>query len=862
MKPFRITFLAFFLASIALGSAYAQQADPYSFYPEGVTFDSAIPDPEIFLGHKLGHEPVRHHRMVAYLEALAEVSNRVSVETRGYTHEGRPVLLVIITSPENHARLDDIQAAHVALADPAAGQALTDDMPVVTWLTYGVHGSEASGMDAVVPTAYYLAAAEGDAIDRVLDESVILLWAIHNPDGHARRVAYVEQNRGNVVIRDRLDRVQGGDWPSARTNHCWFDLNRQWLLQTQPASQALVATWHDWKPNISVDYHEMGTNQTYMFFPGIPDQTYPLMPQSLIDLMHEWATGPAAALDQEQRLYYNEESFNSFYIGTGSSYAFVNGAVGVLYEASSARAIEREGDNGLRTYRDNIWKHFRTSLASIISTHRLKDRFLATQKDFFIEAQRLGANDAVAGYVVTGDGDDARLWRFLELMSRHKIRSHVLTQNLRANGRTFPAGASYVIPSNQPQYRMVKSLFEIETEFDSSVFYDVSAWNMALLHNLDYAELGRVRANQLGDKALPPFPAFEAPDVAPFAYVLDWRAYYAPRALNRLLEAGLLPRVMTKPATVRTTRGEVALPRGAIMVSLFGQPLTDDEIHDLMTTISAEDGVLVLSAVSAKTPNVGADLGGESVLPLKPIKPLLITGDGVSPYAAGEVWHLLDYRMNIAVTRRNLPNLVEHVLDEYTHLILPGGWGYELGQEEVEMVKAWVKKGGVVIGIEQGAEIAKGLLKEKKEGEEDADEDEDDEPEPRSDYANKRYEDAEDRIPGTLYVSDLDITHPLGFGYTRRDLPSHRGTSIVLETPDDRYASVAVYKEDPLLSGYSSAASLEKVAGTPMLVAERMGLGSVILFADNPNFRAITYGTNKLFLNALFFGTVFEAEDD
>ncbi|MEE8295199.1 MAG: M14 family zinc carboxypeptidase, partial [Sphingomonadales bacterium] len=652
MKTFKFLLTLFFVYFSASTLAATYQDDPYSFYPEGVNLDPLIPDPEEFLGFKFGHAPIRHHQLVEYMQLLGASSDRVVVNVVGYSHERRPLLEIIITSPENHARLDEIRAAHVALSDPTSGQAVTSDMPVVTWLTYGVHGAEPSGMDASIPAAYYFAAAQGPEVDAILKESVVVIFAVHNPDGHSRRQAWQDVNLAKAVNRDLNDRLHSYDWPmGGRTNHYWFDLNRQWLLVQHPESQALIETWHKWKPNISVDYHEMGWNQTYYFHPGIPDQTYPLMPKATLDLMFEWAKGPQGDLDAEKRLYYNEETFNYFYIGTGSSYPKVNGAVGMLYEASTARGGEIEGDNGLRTYRDNIWKHFRTSISSVASAQRLRGEFLTHQKDYFIEAARLGSRDNIQGYVVASGGDDVRMWEFLKLLERHQIKFNALAQDVRVDGTTFQAGEAYIVPTNQPQYRMVKSLFEIETEFETTVFYDLSAWNMPMLFNLDYAEMGRVSGSQLGSSDLPAYPVLSAPDQASYAYVLDWRAYYAPKALNRLQEKGILARVMTKPVTVSTPAGAVSLPRGAIMVSLFDQPLGETEIHDLMTIIATIDGVPVHAATSAKTPEVGTDLGGESVIPLDAIKPLLLTGEGINGDDAGEIWHLLDFRMGMAITR-------------------------------------------------------------------------------------------------------------------------------------------------------------------------------------------------------------------
>lgn len=860
MKTFKflLTILFVFFSAEAFAATY--QDDPYSFYPEGVTLDPLIPDPEEFLGFKFGHAPIRHHQLVEYMQLLALASDRVVVNIVGYSHERRPLLEIIITSPENHARLDEILSKHVALSDPANNQAISDDMPVVTWLTYGVHGAEPSGMEASIPAAYYFASAQGPEIEAILNDSVIIIFAIHNPDGHSRRQAWQDLNLSKAINRDLADRLHDYDWPmGGRTNHYWFDLNRQWLLVQHPESQALIKTWHKWKPNISVDYHEMGWNQTYYFHPGISDQRYPLIPQATFDIMAEWAKGPQGDLDQEQRLYYNEETFNAFYIGTGSAYPMVNGAVGMLYEASTARGGEIEGDNGLRTTRDNIWKHFRTSISSVASANRLRAEFLQHQKDFYIEAARLGRADSVQGYVVESGGDDVRLWEFLKLLDRHQIRFNVLARDIRVGGKTYRAGEAYVVPTNQTQYLMVKSLFEIETEFETTVFYDLSAWNMPMLFNLGYDELGRVNAGQLGSSGLPAYPLLGAPDQASYAYVLDWRSYNAPKALNRLHEAGVFTRVMTKSATVSTTRGPVTLPRGAIMVALFDQPVSEDEMHELMTTIATIDGVPVHAATGSMTPEEGADLGGESVLPLAPIKPLLLTGEGINGYDAGEIWHLLDYRMGMPLTRLDM-NYFKYFgefifLKDYTHLILPQG-EYEFTEDQTKAIKDWVQAGGVLVATRSGAKwVDENILKDE---DEEAEASAEEEAKPRSDYANKRKEDALDIVGGTIYLSDLDITHPLAFGFARRQLYTLKANDFILEKPEGRYAQVAVYAENPRASGYSSETMIEKIKGTPMLVATRMGQGSVILFADNPNFRAITFGTNKLFLNALFFGKVFD----
>lgn len=284
-------------------------------YPVGARYAAAVPTPEEFLGHELGQAPVRHHELVEYITTVAERSNRMSLEVIGHSHERRPILFVVVTSPANHARLADIRERHVALTEPRAGQAVEPDMPVVTWLNYGVHGAEASGMDASLPTIYHLAAAQGPDIERILEESVILVTAVFNPDGHAKRIAWLDAYASTKVNSDPQHMEHDLNWQLARTNHYWFDLNRQWLPVTQPEPRAWMRKWHEWRPNLTVDYHEMDAESTYYFHPGVPERTHPLITGEGRRLMQAVVRSSEAFLDSEGRLYYHDESFDNYYIG-------------------------------------------------------------------------------------------------------------------------------------------------------------------------------------------------------------------------------------------------------------------------------------------------------------------------------------------------------------------------------------------------------------------------------------------------------------------------------------------------------------------------------------------------------------------
>lgn len=852
------------LLGLALLVSPAAFAEPLGYFmPEGVALDPAIPVPQSVIGHELGEKPVRHDRMVRYLRAVAAASDRISIETIGYSHEGRPIEFLVVTSPQNHADLEAIRDRHVALTDPSSGQEPGADMPVVTWLNYGVHGAEASGMDAVVPTAYFLAAAQGDAIEETLSDSVVLLTAVFNPDGHSRRINHVYTFLSEVPNRDPAHAAHDL-WLTARTNHYWFDLNRQWLLLTQPESKAWIEKWHHWKPNLSVDYHEMGSNATYYFHPGVPSRRNPLIPARAREILSKVAGYHAGFLDAEARLYYTEESFDNYYIGKGSTYPGINGSVGILFEAGAARGGEIETINGVRTYADNIRTHFRTSLTSIDGAAGEKADLLAHQRRFFKEALELANASATKAYVFASP-DKARLNHFLELLAHHRVEAYALGRMVEADGRRFAAGEAYIVPMAQAQYRMIRGLFDRVRAFKEEVFYDVSGWTMPLAYDLDYAalEAGSYASALLGGPAEAAFPPAPAPEEADYGYVFDWIDYYAPRALYRLLGEEVIARIATEPFTVRTEGGEQAFGRGAVFVPLARQEADAARIHAIVSDIAEEDGIPVHAVISGRTPTPGVDLGGRtSFTTVEAPSVLLLFGDGIISYDAGEVWHLLDHRMHMPVTLREASKLEELDWSRYTHLVLPGGRGARLDEAATERVAQWVREeGGTVIALRQGAAWAEAHLlgadEEKKDDARD-DAEEDEEAPERADYADFQIREAKDVIGGAIFAGDLDITHPLGFGYADRRIASHRNTEIVLKTPDNPYATVVRYPEEtPILSGYASDKRLEEIAGSPMLVAERLGRGSVILFADNPLFRGTFYGTNKLFMNSIFFSTSF-----
>ncbi|MFQ5563030.1 MAG: M14 family zinc carboxypeptidase [Parvularculaceae bacterium] len=846
----RAFFAALFVTLISLPA----QAEPFDYFrPDGTVYDADIPTPDAFIGYGLGDKPVRHDIMVAYLRTLARRSDRITVETIGYSHEGRPILSFVVTAPENQARIDEIRAAHLARLDPSAPDSAG---PVVVWLNYGVHGAESAGMDASIPTLYHLAAAQGEEIEAILRDTVIVIIAIFNPDGHSRRVNHVYAYGGDVAVANPAHE-QHNLWMEARTNHYWFDLNRDWLLLTQPESRAWIDVWHKWKPNVSADFHEMGSGATYYFHPGVPKRKNPLVPDRERELLSSIAEGHAARLDEMGELYTSEEGFDNFYIGKGSTYPSINGGVGILFEAAAARGGAIDTDNGLRTYAQNIRIHFNTSLTTIAGARENSEDLLAYQRGFFADAENAARSHPVKAYVFSAGEDEARIDMFLQLLARHRVKAYALARDVIVNGKTYAAGNSFIVPMRQPQFTMIRGLFDRVTEFEENIFYDVSGWTLPLAFDLDYAPLDGMRFNRslLGEEAARYAPPARAPGEARYGYAFDWDDYYAPRALYRFMKEDVITRVLMEPKTIQTYGETREFDRGAIFIPFAGQTVPKARIAAIAREAAEKDRVDVYAVDSGNAaPGVG-DLGSfGSVRTLKKPVALMLFGDGVSRYSAGQLWHLLDHRMKTPLVLRRKDQLGGVDLSRFTHLIIPDGG--DLDEKTTEKVKEWINAGGVLIATKKTAVWAQSeFLSE--DGAEDDGEAEADKPVERRDYADKPLADAEHVIGGALFESDLDITHPLGFGYRDRSIATMRNSTGILKTPKDPVATVARYTDAPLLSGYASKKRLGEIAGAPMLAGVRSGAGAVILFADDPSFRATFYGTDKLFMNALFFSTLF-----
>ena len=837
--------LVFALAMWLASAAEARSAKEY--LTETIAFDPAVPTPESVLGYDVGDWHARPDQLVSYAQAVAAASPRVSLEITGYTHEQRPLVLLHITAPENQDKLESLRAQH--LADSNEG-------PLVLYMGYSIHGNEPSGSNASLLYLYYLAASQDPWLEEVLKETVVLLDPSYNPDGLGRFATWVNSNKSKNLVSDRHNREQNEAWPRGRTNHYWFDLNRDWLLLQHPESRARIKQFHRWLPHLLTDHHEMGSDSSYFFQPGVATRQNPLTSKQNFALTKALGEFHADALDGIAQEYYSGEDYDDYYYGKGSTYPDINGSLGVLFEQASSRSHLADTINGPLSFQQTILNQLTTSLSSLKGAWALRDQFKSQQKNFFIAQATRAKKLRHAAWVVGNDHDPGRMQAMLAIFAQHKIKFHVLGETLTVNGLEFRAGEAWVFPAQQKQFGLLQAMMEVRTEFIDETFYDVSAWTFPHAFNLPYATLKRMPKAQ---KALANSAERDTLNAEAIAWAIPWHYARAPAVLQALLSADVRVKVATKPFSGVVAGESQAFVPGTLLVSASGLSVDNKlALHKQLAALSQLHEIPMFG-LERGLMSKGIDLGSRDMRVLKAVKPLLLTESPARSGEAGEVWHLLDTRVGLAPTMLNSRQLAKIDLHEYTHLILVDGNYKSFSKKASAAIKAWVLSGGIVVAQKRAAVWAEGLLPEEDPESESSEVAELDTE--RKVYADFAKDDARNVIGGAIVQVELDLSHPLAYGFQREKLPLLRDGTSVLAGPKSAYGSVAVYSKAPLLSGFIGEKRLAEFAGAHAVVADRVGKGLVLRLADNPAFRGYWYGSQRLLFNALYFGSIVDKNE-
>ena len=832
------------------------------FYKDFGPFDPSIPSPEDFLGYEIGDYHTRHDRIVAYLEALDAASDRANLIDYGKTHELRRLVILQISDPDHLQNIEERRQKHLQLIQPDANLQDSElaDLPVFVNLGYNVHGNEPSTAEAAILSAYVLTASNHPDIERYRKQSIIFVDPTLNPDGRDRFSQWANSHRSDVLNADPMDSEHNEMWPRGRTNHYWFDLNRDWLLLVHPEMQGKMEWYHKWYPNVVTDFHEMGSNSSYFFEPmktnGSKD---PIMPvENYTTLNDTFALYFQREMDKLGSLYFTKEVFDGTYPGYGSSYPDLQGGLGILFEQASSRGHVQDTDMGQITFAYTIRNQFVNCIATVEASVKHKKLLYAYQQDFFKSAITNANKSKVKAYIFGEEHDQSRLRAFVDLLLSHKVKVYELDQKTTMNGKDYQPGKAYVVPTAQAQYRMVQTMFETYREYHDSVFYDASAWSLANAYNLKYAaaakmiNLGKeVTKDDLAavKKTIP---------VSNYAYIIGWEDYNAPAVLYHLQSKGV--RVMTSQRnfTIPTTAGDQSFSYGALVIPLQKQKISSDELREHLLEAANAFQVDVHAATTGYSRS-GIDLGSRYVSAVKKPKAVMLIGDGTSGYEAGFVWHLLDQRVKMPITKLQTNMFGRADLSKYNTMVLVSGSYSNLDSTDIQKIKEWVAEGNTLITIGRASAwaIGKKLVKESlvKEEKDKKGEKKDTTKQKRYDYVQASEIRGRDGVGGVIFEVDLDISHPLGYGYRDRQLPVYRNNKVWIAPSKNEFSNVAMYTEDPHIDGFITDDNVNKfLKKSASIVVSRAGQGRVVLFAEDPNFRGTWYGTNKLFLNAIFFG--------
>jgi hypothetical protein len=830
-----------FLAVLAFLCSYtvSAQLDLSYYLPNTASYDPAIPKPKDYLGFEVGYQHALPHEIISYCKEVAKVSDRIKVETYARTYENRELLLLTISSPENLSKIESIKHEHQKLSEPSLSKNLDlKSMPGVIWLGYSVHGNEASGTNSALLSVYYLAAAKGPAIDSLLKENVILIDPCINPDGGTRFASWVDANKSQTLVSDINSREFRETWPGGRTNHYWFDLNRDWLYQMLPESRGRLKKYYDWLPNVLTDHHEMGSNSSFFFQPGIPSRMHPLTPKTNLKLTQKIGTYHAAGLDKLGSLYYTEENYDDFYYGKGSTLPDVNGSIGILFEQASSRGHLQQTTNGPLSFAFTVRNQFSATLSTLKAAKEMRADLLQHMRDFYAEKP----SSDVGAYVFGTGSDHTATLEMVNVLQRNHIKVYELGKNVSINNKEFIASHSYVVPSSQPRHRLVKSFFEKRTTFEDSAFYDISAWTLPLCMNIPYAESSTELV--LGKEIKQELKATGSVNgKSDYAYVFDWTEYYSSAAVVDLLNQNLSLKYATSPFTIETSTGPRQFSYGSVVLRPEGK-----NIDEILQNCAKTYGIAFHAVKTGLTP-VGIDLGSEKFRTLQMPKPLMIVGEGIDNLDAGEIWHLLDTRLHLPLTFADQNRIAGIDLHDYTHIIMPNGRYTDMLPED--KLKGFLQKGGTIIAMGDGI----GFLNQKKISTLSFKAEANQNTNSKRPFDTKNAYDGALETSGAIVEAIIDKSHPLFYGYEQEKIAYFKVNNLILEDNKNPYNNPAMLGEKPLMAGYIHKKNIERFKNSPLITTQNIGAGKIISIPDNPNFRAFWWGTNKIFLNGLFFSS-------
>ncbi|MEO6550215.1 MAG: M14 metallopeptidase family protein [Ferruginibacter sp.] len=814
----------------------------------GSVYGQQLKSPEEFLGYQLGERYTPHHKIISYFQqAAAAKPQLMKLQQYGETSEGRPLMLAFIASEENLPRLEDIRKNNLRLTGMLNDQPGKTDAPAIVWLSYNVHGNETSSSEVSMKTLFELLNPANAQTKEYLKNIVVIIDPCINPDGRERYVNWFTQMEGKNANPDRNGREHSEPWPGGRYNHYNFDLNRDWAWQTQIESQQRMLQYNRWMPQVHSDYHEQGYNSPYYFAPAAQPYHEVITPWQK-DFQVVIGKNNAKYFDEKGWLYFTKEVFDLFYPGYGDTYPLYNGSIGMTFEqggggrAGSAVVI---GNGDTLTLTDRIAHHFTTSMSTLEVVSKNTGVLLKEFKRFFDDSKNNGVGE-YKSFIIKDDGTN-KMNAF-----KHLLDINGITYGAASGGsfkglnyftgkeENFTAGNSLVVSTFQPKGVLAKVLFEPHSKLIDSATYDITAWALPYVYGLQaYAVKEKVAFTTAVEK----MKLQSIPNTS-YGYLVRYTSFEDARFLAAIIKAGIRVRYTEKDFSFNGT----VYKKGTMIILTRG----NESKMDALTTAARQFDVSI-AAISSGFVEAGADFGSDKVHYISRPNVAMLTGKGVDPSAAGEVWFLFDQQLNYPITLINAEDAGFVNWKNIDVLILPNGKYKFLSEKDGDKdLKTWLRQGGKLIAMENAvAQMAAGDWNIKAKKNEDDKKDE----KPLAYNEIKRFEESEhngimSNIAGAIYKIELDNSHPLAFGF-----PDHffnlKQDANMYEYLKEGW-NVGVLKKDSYTAGFVGSNLKEKIKEGLSIGVQEFGNGSIVFLADDPIFRNFWENGKLLFTNAVF----------
>lgn len=808
-----------------------------------------LKSPDQFLGYSLGSHFTNHEKVVAYFKHVASSSENIKVIPYGKTYEGRELLVAVVSSKENMGRVESIRLNNLKLTVGQAARessGLPANQPAILWLSYNVHGNEASSTETAMKTLYTLAQGSEPGVAGWLKNTVVILDPCLNPDGRERYVNFYNSVADKTPNADPMSREHFEPWPGGRPNHYYFDLNRDWAWQSQIESQQRVALYHQWMPEVHVDFHEQSYNDPYYFAPAAEPVHQDITPwQRQFQVVV--GKNNAKYFDHNGWQYFTKERFDLLYPAYGDTYPLYNGAIGMTYEQGGSgrgglAVVTASGDT--LTLKDRIDHHYTTGMATVetVSTHA--DKLLREFKKYFEQSVSTPPG-AYRSYVVKGD-DLSKIKKLSALLKRNNI-AYGFGSERRHSGfnfetrkvESFQAGRNdLVINLQQPKAVLVNVLMEPNTVVSDSNTYDITAWALPYAYGLKAYGLKESLKGSFSDLEETPTQSFDE-TVKPYAWVFPWKGSEDALMLIALQQAKIKVRVAEEGFTAEGTRFDA----GSLLVYRMEN---EKAVRNLSSKLADITSRLSVSATPISTGFVekGKDFGSSVYPLLKTAKVGVVSGNETSSQSLGQIWHFFEQELNYPLMMVESDHLANLDINKVNVLIVPDG---AYPNSFADKIDGWINSGGKVILLEDAISSVVGRkpfdIKRKELAKEELSK-------IKASYDSRHSENHHESIPGAIFKVDLDKSHPLSYGlgnvyYTLK-------TDDKIYEPLENGWSVGELTGGSHMSGVAGKTVRAKLKEGMLFGVQSAGKGKIIYLGADILFRSFWENGKQMMLNAVF----------